>query len=359
MSLDALVPGLRLGNPWALCALVPLLLWWLTVTLGWRRRGALTFPLGDCGSLPRSWRVRLQPLGDLLRWLVLVALVVALARPQVGREREKITQRGVDIMLALDVSASMLAEDVQPNRIEAAKRTIIRFVSRLTNDRVGLVVFAGRSFTQVPLTTDYGLVLELVGECRINMIGFDGTAIGDALANCIYRFRNEARRRAGPEADAAKAEADALKRSRVIVLLTDGFNNTGHLAPLEAAEMARVKNIRVHCIGLGSPEGAPVPYYRFGQRMYLQTPDGRPLITGLDEQNLRSIANITGGQYFRATDAEGLERIYRQIAEMEKHDVEIKRLMQYDERFVGPVILALGLLLVELLLRTTVLRVNR
>ncbi len=361
MRLDDLAPGLRLAVPWALAALAALPVWYWLVARRRRRGGGLTYPLAALGELPRTWRVRLQPLPDLLRMLVLACLIVGLARPQLGREREKITQQGVDIILALDVSASMLAEDVAPNRIEAAKRTIQRFVQRLTSDRVGLVVFAGRSFTQCPLTTDYGTVLELAGECRINMVGFDGTAIGEALANCVYRFETEALRRAGGEeavVDRRAVSEAAKQRSRVVVLLTDGYNNTGRIQPIEAAQMAKVKNIKVHCVGLGSLEGAPVPYYRFGRRSYLQDRDGTLLITRLDEPNLKQIAATCGGQYFRAADAAALERVYQQIAAMEKNDIELKHVTNYEERFVVPLMVALALLLVELTLRATVLRVN-
>ncbi len=363
MSLDNLLPGLQLAAPRALWWLAALPFWLVLVRGRGRRTGGLTFPIAGLPDLPRSWRVKLLWLPDVLRCVVLACLIAALARPQLGREREKITQQGVDILLALDVSASMLAEDVRPNRIEAAKRTIQRFVQHLTTDRVGLVVFAGRSFTQCPLTTDYGTVLELVSEARINMVGFDGTAIGEALANCVYRFESDAVNQARQAADdpatvddeAAKALGKA--RSRVVIFLTDGFNNTGRVAPIDAAHIAKLKNIKVHCIGLGSPQGAPIPYYRNGRRTYLQAPDGSVLLSQLDERTLQDISSITGGRYFLATDAAGLEQVYRQIAAMEKHDIQVQHLTMYEERFLWPLCLGLALLLLELFLRATVLRV--
>jgi Ca-activated chloride channel family protein len=319
----------------------------------------LTYPhAGLLAELPTSWRVKLQPLPDVLRLAVLICLVLALARPQMGFERERITQRGVDIMLALDVSGSMRAEDIMPNRIEAAKQTIRRFVSRLATDRVGLVVFAGRSFTQCPLTTDYAVLIDLLKSCRIGMVAFDGTAIGHALANCVYRFTpdQDGGEGAGPTADETKA---AKPRSRVVVLLTDGYNNAGEIRPHDAAVMAKMKGIKVHCIGLGTVEGAPVPWVRGGRRTYLQNPDGTLLITRLDEATLRDIADVTGGRYFRATDAAALDRIYERIAAMEKHDIEMEHLTHHEERFVTVLLTALVLLLGELLLRATVLRVTR
>lgn len=355
MDLGWLLPDLRLGNPWALLAWPALLVWWLYLRARRRGRGGLTFPHAQLtGGLPKSWRVRLSGLPDLLRLLTLALLIAALARPQLGRQRERINQKGVDIMLALDVSGSMRAEDIPPDRLAVAKRTIRRFVARLRTDRVGLVVFAGRSFTQCPLTTDYQVVVDLLDECHIGMVRFDGTAVGEALANCVYRFENESRRRM---AATGASQADEARRSRVVVLLTDGFNNTGRVMPDEAAAMARVKNIRVHCIGLGTVEGAPVPWFYGGQRRFLTNPDGSLLITRLDEQTLQDIARTTGGQYFRATDAAALDRIYQRIAEMEKHEIEIEKITHHEERYLIPLAAALALLLFELLLRSTALRV--
>lgn len=353
MNLSWLLPGLRLGEPWALAALPLLALWAMHLRRLRRRRGGLTFPHSQLGELPRSWRVRLTPLPGLLRVMALVLLVLAAARPQLGRQREKIHQKGVDIILALDVSGSMRAEDILPNRLEAAKLVIHRFLSRLSTDRVGLIVFAGRSFTQCPLTTDYGVIDELLGECHIGMVQFDGTAIGEALVNCVYRFQSEAERRAK-----RTGGEGGEPRSRVVVLLTDGFNNTGRITPLEAAEMAKVKGIRVHCIGLGTAEGAPVPWMQGGVPGYLTNPDGSLLITRLDEPSLQAIAKLTGGQYFRATDARALDSIYRRIGEMEQHAIEIEKVTHHEERFIVPLVAGAAILLLELLLRATALRVH-
>ncbi|MCC7494423.1 MAG: VWA domain-containing protein [Fimbriimonadaceae bacterium] len=361
MELNYLLPGLRLAQPAALW-LLALLPGWLLLAARARRGGGLSFPLGHLPPLPRSWRVRLQPLPDLLRALALALLVLALARPQMGQTHEKITAEGVDIMLAIDVSASMRVEDVAPNRLEAAKAVIQRFVEKLTNDRVGIVVFAGRSFTQCPLTTDYGTVWELVRTCHIGMVPYDGTAVGDALGTCVARFETDAWRRAQvDETDLPqrrKASEQAKQRSRVVILLTDGFSNSGDLHPRSAAEMARIKNIRVHCIGLGSPEGAPVPYYdQSGRRQYLRS-NGRLLVSPLDEKGLQAIAAACGGQYFRAGDASALQAIYETIAAMERHEVEVSRRREWDERFILPLLAAVVVLLLELWLRATALRVT-
>ncbi|MBI2302758.1 MAG: VWA domain-containing protein [Armatimonadetes bacterium] len=351
MNLGWLAPGLRLASPWALVLLAALPFWLIAVRRRQRGGGGLRFPhAGQLYGLPRSWRVRTAPLGDVLRLTVLISLCVALARPQMGFQRDKVKQKGVDILLALDVSGSMRAEDVGTNRLEAAKQTILNFLTRLDTDRVGLVVFAGRSFTQCPLTTDYGMIAQLLDECHIGMVPFDGTAIGDALANCLYRFQSDAERREGKSLKASG-------RSRVVILLTDGFNNTGRVQPGDAAVMAKVKGVRVHAVGLGTLEGAPVPVTQFGQRAYLQNEDGTLLIASLDERSLRTIADITGGQYFRATDAAALDRIYQKIATMEKHDIEIEHVVDHEERFLAPLLTALLLLTAELLLRATVWRV--
>lgn len=361
LDLGRWIPNLRLAQPGLLVLLGLLPIWWWLLRRSRRQRGGLTFPhAGLLEGLPRSWRVRLQWLPDALRALALVLLIVALARPQSGRVTEKIKQQGVDIMLALDVSGSMRAEDMPPNRLEVAKVVIRRFIERLTTDRVGLVVFAGRSFTQCPLTTDYGVLVELLRDTHIGMVEFDGTAIGEALANCVYRFtaQDEAAPDQTVEETAASSAADSAEGSRVVVLLTDGYNNIGRITPREAAAMAKVKGIKVHCIGVGSLEGAPVPWYSQGRRIYLQNPDGTLLITRLDEPTLQDIAAITGGQYFRATNAQALDEIYARIAEMEKHDIQIERLLEHDEQFLLPMLLALAVLAVELWLRATSLRVT-
>jgi Ca-activated chloride channel family protein len=331
--------------------LLPLWLWRLRAA--GRQRGGLALPMGAWfDDLPRSPRQHLAWLPDALRLLVLVALALALARPQVGRQTERLTQHGVDIMLALDLSGSMMAEDIRPNRCEAAKACLLRFLDRLQSDRAGLVVFAGRSFTQCPLTTDYGVLATMVAQCRVGLVAVDGTAIGDALGTSLYRLKTKAERaRPTPESDA---------RSRVVVLLTDGENNTGELEPSDAAALATAEGVRVHCIGLGTPEGAYLPEYWEGQRSgWLTDRYGRRMVSRLDEAGLQAIAARTGGVYFRATDAESLDRVYQRIAKMEKHTIEVRKQTRWEERFTLPLTIALVALLLELLLRATWLRVEQ
>ncbi|HIE51005.1 MAG TPA: VWA domain-containing protein [Armatimonadetes bacterium] len=340
--------SLRFVYPWVL----PLL--GLLPLLAWRSRqrpprGVLFSDTTLLRGLRPSLRVRLRPLLKGLRYTTLGLLILALARPQGLYEREKVTQRGVDIILALDVSGSMRAEDFPPNRLTVAKRVIAEFIQGLRHDQVGMVVFAGRSFTQCPLTVDYGILLDLLEEVDIGMVAMDGTAIGEALANAVYRFEMETRRRGQKGANPS--------RSRVIVLLTDGENNHGRVEPLFAAEMARVKGIRVHTVGLGTPEGVPVPYDTRTGRRYYRNPDGSLLITRLDEKLLRQIAARTGGVYFRATDPNALTGIYRQIRMMEQHAIEIERVAQRREGYLWFVVPALVLLGLETVLGATWLRV--
>ena len=300
LDLSPLLPGLRLAQPWALVALALLPLWLWLLRGRARRDGGWHLPaLGWLDRLPRSPRQRLVWLPNALRAAVLVLLVLALARPQLGREAQKVRQKGVDIMLAVDVSLSMLARDVQPNRIEAAKVAVRQFLRRSQTDRVGLVVFSGRAFTLCPLTSDHAVVSDLVERCRINMIDSQGTAVGDAVGVCLNRL-------AAPE-----APDETKQRSRVVVLLTDGESNAGLLAPHEAAEAAKRAGVRVHCVGVGSLAGAPVPVImNDGREGFMTNQDQSLYVTRMEEGELRDVAQTTGGEYYRATDAEALDRIY-------------------------------------------------
>lgn len=352
LPLDSLLPGLSLANPAALGLLLLLPGWLWAVRRKRRATGGLVFPSRLWfDGLPRSPRVRLEPLPDLLRALVLVALALALSRPQWGHQTEKIEQKGVDIMLALDLSGSMTAADVPPSRCEVARACLLRFLDRLKSDRCGLVVFAKMSFTQCPLTTDYAVLAAMARQCTVGMVDADGTAIGDALANCLYRLKTKHER----ETPGAAPE----ERSRVVVLLTDGENNEG-LDPLKAAQVAVTEGVRIHCIGLGTLDGSYLQARDAdGQASgYLLGPHGQRMVSRLNEPQLQQIAEMTGGLYFRATDAESLDRIYQRIAEMEKHTIEVRKETRHEERFVWPLAVALGLWLLELLLRATWLRVE-
>ncbi len=319
--------------------LIPIILAYKFYVLRRARKGGIRFPLAFLTTdIAGSWRSRLIFVPDLLRLSILILLVFALMQPQYGLEREEITRQGIDIMLVLDLSGSMAAEDFKPNRLVAAQKITENFIAGLTDHRIGLVVFAGLSLTQCPLTIDYGVVTELLRRTSLNMIKVDGTAIGDSIVNAVYKF------------DPDKKQ----KRDKVIVLLTDGENNAGVVDPLEAAKIASERGVRVYTIGVGSVEGAPIPVYRGGQKMYARNNDGSIYIPKLDEQLLKDIAYVTGGQFFRATDNEALEKIYEKIATLEKGKIDVNRTIQYSERFAWFLAPAFCLLLCEIYLRSRV-----
>ena len=268
-----------------------------------------------------------------MRLLVISLINVGYARQQSGRSEEKVTTEGIDIILAMDISSSMLAEDFKPkNRIEAAKAVAAEFIKGRQNDRIGLVVFAGQSFTQCPLTLDYGILLRFLQEVHIGMIE-DGTAIGMAIGNCVNRLR------------------DSKAKSKVVILLTDGRNNRGELDPLTAARVAKTFDIRIYTIGAGKKGDAlyPIEDPIFGKR-YVRMP------VEIDENLLKQIASITGGKYFRATDRTSLEKIYADIGNLEKTKIEIKEYTRYKELFSKYLLLALSLLLLEIVLANTKFR---
>ena len=267
-----------------------------------------------------------------LRVLALAALIVAFSRPQTGVTSETVSAEGIDIVLAIDVSSSMLAEDLEPNRLEAAKAVAREFVEGRRNDRIGLVVFAGEAFTQVPLTLDYSVVTDLLGQMEVGMIE-DGTAVGMGLATAVKRLQ------------ASDAE------SQVVVLLTDGRNNTGEIGPVTAGQMAQALGVRVYTIGAGSQGMARVPIY--------DRPRGRRYVTvevDIDEASLQEVAETTGGRYFRATDREGLGQIYEEIDALETTEIEVQNFTSYGELFHYPLAAGLVLLLLEVGLGQTVLR---
>ena len=247
-------------------------------------------------------------------------LVVALARPQSSQSDSSRTTEGIDIVLSLDISGSMLARDFQPDRISAAKEVAASFIADRPNDRIGLVVFAGESFTQSPLTTDKASLLNILGTVRSGMID-DGTAIGNGLATAVNRLR------------------ESQAKSKVVILLTDGVNNSGQIAPLTAADIASTLGIRVYTIGVGSEGQAPYPALdMWGNLSFV------PMKVEIDEKILSDIAEKTGGRYFRATDNEKLREIYKEINRLEKSRVEVESQTRYDERFAPFVLGALLLL---------------
>ena len=280
-------------------------------------------------SSTRKERARHLPF--ILRMAALTLLIFALARPQSTSHGENVYREGIDIVLALDISGSMLAEDFHPNRIEAAKAVAQEFINGRTNDRIGLVIFSSESFTQCPLTVDYGVLKNLLKPVKPGMIE-DGTAIGLGIANAVNRLK------------------DSKSKSKVIILLTDGVNNRGEIDPTTAAQIAASYGIRVYTVGMGTIGEAPYPAQTpFGIRYQMMPVD-------LDENALTKIAEITDGKYFRATDNATLEKIYKEIDRLEKTRIEVRSYRRFTELFYSYVGLALFLLMVDVGISKTWLR---
>ncbi|MBQ1952384.1 MAG: VWA domain-containing protein [Alistipes sp.] len=316
---------------WLLLVLVPIVGSYVWRTL----QGSAAIQFSSVKGLlkaPRTWRYYLRHLPFAMRAVAFALLIVALARPQDVERLSHTDTEGIDIMLSIDVSGSMLARDFKPDRLTAAKEVAGAFVADRYGDRIGLVAFAGEAFTQSPLTTDQGTLQTLLSRIRSGLIE-DGTAIGNGLATAINRLR----------------ESEA--KSKVIILLTDGVNNRGEIAPMTAAEIAKAQGIRVYTIGVGTEGMAPYPALdMFGQMTFVQQK------VEIDEKTLSAIATQTGGRYFRATDKEKLKAIYDEINELEKSKVEISERVIYHELFLSWVLAALALLVAEFLLSTLLLK---
>lgn len=319
--------GINFARPWVLLLLLFIPLWPL---LRRRQRQKLpAIPFSRAAALaagPRTGKpfVRVAP---WLRALAIAGLLIAIAQPRSGARAQNVNREGIDIALAVDISSSMLAEDFEPNnRLEVAKDKVKRFVLGRTSDRVGLIAFSGEALTQVPLTTDYPVVLAAIDNLQPGQLE-DGTAIGTAIVTAANRLRN------------------APGRSRVMVLLTDGENNRGATDPRTAAQAAAAFGIRIYAIGVGTEGMAPVPVGRglFGLRY-----ENRPV--RIDEALLTEIATASGGRYFRARDAEALQNIYEQIDRLERSAVSAKAYVRYTEQFRWPLSFAIGALLLELLI---------
>jgi Ca-activated chloride channel homolog len=319
------LPRIEFESPWALAFLAALPLWWW-----WRRSGkgrihAIVFsrvPLLTKG--PRAGRGLARAL-LALRALVIVGFVVALARPRATGRSEQASSEGINIIIAFDISSSMLAEDFQPlNRLEVARDRVKQFITMRNSDRIGVVAFSGEALTQVPLTTDYPVVLAAVDNLQPGQLE-DGTAIGTAIATAANRLRN------------------APGRSRVIVLLTDGVNNRGSIDPRTAAHAAAAFGVKIYAIGVGTEGMAPVPVSRgvFGLRY-----ENRPV--EIDDQLLTEVAQRTGGRYFRARDAEALSRITEEIDRLERTPVRTRVYTRYAELYRWPLVVGLVALVAEL-----------
>jgi Ca-activated chloride channel family protein len=281
---------------------------------------------------PRTYRYYLRHFLFILRVLAVSLLIVVMARPQSTNSWKDVTTEGIDIVMSLDISGTMLAEDFKPNRLGAAKDVAIEFINGRPNDRIGLVVFSGESFTQCPLTTDHAVLINLFKDIKYGMIE-DGTAIGLGLANAVNRLK------------------ESVAKSRVIILLTDGMNNRGEIAPVTAAEIAQTYGIRVYTIGVGTRGTAPYPAKdMFGRTVYQNIP------VEIDEKVLQDIASMTDGKYFRATDNNKLRQIYREIDRLEKSKIDVKEYNKRTEEYMVFGLVAGILLLFEILLRNTLLR---
>lgn len=319
--------------PWVLSFLlvIPVLIAWY-IWKGRKKQAAITYSsLKAVEKIKPTLRERLVHLPFALRMLAILFLIIALARPQNFSAGQSVNTEGIDIAMVLDISGSMLAEDFKPNRLDAAKNVIDNFVSARTTDRIGLVIFSREAFTQCPLTIDYSVLRNLLGDIKTGMIE-DGTAIGNGIANGLNRLK------------------DSDAESRVIILLTDGVNNAGEVDPISAAEIASTFGIRIYTIGVGTRGEAPYPVQTpFGTR-YQMVP------VEIDEVILKKIADLTGGEYFRATNNKALEEIYNKIDKMEKTKIEITSFRNAKELFAGWLGFGFALLLLELFTSKTILR---
>ena len=325
--------NIEFANPkllWLLL-LVPLAIVWYILRHKKQEASVRFSDMSGFVKLPKTWKAYLRHLLFALKMAALALLIVALARPQSSSTNSTSNIEGIDIVMAMDVSGSMLARDLKPDRLTAAKNVASDFVKDRPSDRMGLVIFSGETFTQVPLTTDHGVMLNMLAEMKNGLID-DGTAIGDGLATAISRLK----------------DSEAI--SKVVILLTDGMNNAGSVDPYTAAEMAKLYGIRVYTIGVGTYGTAPYP---------VQTPFGtqiQQVKVEIDEKLLTTIANSTGGKYFRANSNQKLDEIYQEIDKLERSKIEVTEFRRLHEEFYPLVAWALALLLLEFLLRKTIFR---
>ncbi|MBS1753124.1 MAG: VWA domain-containing protein [Ferruginibacter sp.] len=323
--------NISFSQPWffALLLIVPLLIYWYAVKNN-KVQGAVTISDISAKGLG-SWKTGLRHLLFVIRLMAIVFIIAAMARPQTMYEEQHVDGEGVDIVLCIDVSGSMTAQDLTPNRLEAAKKVAVDFVDKRQTDRIAVVIFSGESFTQCPLTTDYSVVKSAIENIRNGLLE-DGTAIGSGLGTSVDRLR------------------ESKSKSKVVILLTDGENNGGLIDPETAKEIAKAFKVKVYTIGVGTDGYAPTP---------VNTPMGivmQQSKVSIDEKLLKEIATETGGKYFRAKDNAGLTGIYDEINKLEKSKVEVTARTRFTEKFFPFVLAALGLILLELILKFTVFR---
>lgn len=314
-----------------LLLLLPLLLWYFYYQ---DKKRATVFRISTTEGIRKvkpSWKVRWRPLLNVLRSIAFVMLVIALARPQKTNVSETIDSEGIDIVLSMDISGSMLAEDFKPNRLDAAKDNALKFIDARPTDRIGLVIFSGESFTQCPITIDHNVLKDQLMQVESGRLQ-DGTAIGDGLATAVDRLR------------------DARGKSRIVILLTDGVNNVGKIGPELALEIAKAYKVRVYTIGIGSEGEALSPVQTpFGERKQM-------VPVQIDETLLKKIAKETGGKYYRATGNSKLENIYKEIDKLEKTSIEVNAYKHYGELFFWFAFAGLAALVLEITLQYTLFR---
>lgn len=311
---------------------IPLLVLWYIFRNNKQQAYIRFSDTGFFDKLPRTWKSYLRHIVFALQMVALGLFIVALARPQSSSKNQTVNIEGIDIVLAMDISSSMLAADLKPDRLEAAKTVAADFVSGRPGDRMGLIVFSGETFTQVPLTTDHGMMLNMLKDMKCGMLE-DGTAIGDGLASAVSRLK----------------DSEAI--SKVVILLTDGDNNAGSIDPNTAAEMAKLFGIRVYTIGAGTRGTAPYPVQTpFGGIQYQQVP------VTINETLLQQIADETGGKYFRAESESKLQQIYDEIDKMERSKIEVNEFKRLHEEFYPFVIWGLILLVLSFILKNTIFK---
>ncbi len=321
------------GYLWLFLLFIPLIAWYV-----WSQRKAnpsmRMSSISAFKGLSTSWKVYVKHFSFVLKLAALSCLIIILCRPQTYDKWSMSDTEGTDIVMAIDISASMLSRDLQPDRLEAAKKVASDFVAKRESDNIGLVIFAGEGFTLLPMTTHQATLLNTIHEISINMLDADGTAIGDGIATAINRIK------------------DGKAKSKSIILLTDGTNNSGVVAPLTAAEIAQKEGIRIYTIGLGTRGTAETPYAQgFGGELLY-----KPLPVTIDEESLKKVAQMTGGKYFRATDNDVLTSIFNEIDKLEKTKIDVKNFTNTQDNYMPWAWALLLLVLLNLTISYTVLR---
>lgn len=321
------------GYLWLFLLFIPLIAWYV-----WSQRKAnpsmRMSSISAFKGLSTSWKVHVKHLSFVLKLAALSCLIIILCRPQTYDKWSMSDTEGTDIVMAIDISASMLSRDLQPDRLEAAKKVASDFVAKRESDNIGLVIFAGEGFTLLPMTTHQATLLNTIHEISINMLDADGTAIGDGIATAINRIK------------------DGKAKSKSIILLTDGTNNSGVVAPLTAAEIAQKEGIRIYTIGLGTRGTAETPYAQgFGGELLY-----KPMPVTIDEESLKKVAQMTGGKYFRATDNDVLTSIFNEIDKLEKTKIDVKNFTNTQDNYMPLAWALLLLVLLNLTISYTVLR---